>query len=133
MKKNVIQIALALGLASGATALLGVGLAEGHGRHFEDRAAVFDRNGDGVLDDAERAAMKKDFAARREARHKEALARFDQDKDGQLSASEREAMVHAHALERFQGMDTDKNGQISLAELEAHMKNHKLMRERGRR
>ena len=133
MKKNVIRIALALGLASGATALLGVGLAEGHGRRFEDRAAAYDKNGDGVLDDAERAAMKKDFEARRETRHKEALARFDKDKDGQLSTAERDAMVHARALERFQAMDADKNGQISLAELEAHMKSHKMRMERGRR
>ena len=127
----MIKIALALGLAGGATALLGARLAEGHGRHFEERAAAYDKNGDGVLDDAEHAAMKKDFEARREARHKEALARFDKDKDGQLSTGERDAMMHAHAALRFQAIDTDKNGQISLGELEAHMKTHMRM-ERGR-
>ena len=131
MNRNVIKIALALGLAGGATALLGARLAEGHGRHFEERAAAHDQNRDGVLDDAERAAMRKDFEARRAARHKEVLARFDKDGDGQLSTAEREAMMHARAVERFQSMDSDKNGQISLGELEAHMKNH-MKRERGR-
>ena len=52
----------------------------------------FDKNGDGVLDDAERADMKAAFAAKRAAHRQAMLDKFDTNKDGKLDATERAAM-----------------------------------------
>ena len=115
MKETVIGIALGVVLA-------GAGIAAGHGFGGREKLTLFDKDGDGVLSDAERAAMKDAFAARHAAREKEALARFDKNKNGLLDPAERDEMRRVRTVERFQSIDADKNGVISFAEFEAHAK-----------
>ncbi|HEX7842591.1 MAG TPA: EF-hand domain-containing protein [Kofleriaceae bacterium] len=86
----------------------------------------FDQNGDGVLDDAERAQMKAAFAARRAEHKKQMLAKFDANHDGVLDDAERAQMKAAFAArrdakltERFQAMDKNGDGQLSLGEFKA--------------
>lgn len=65
----------------------------GRGRTF-DALERFDANGDGKLDDEERAAAREFMETRRRERgqrRQEALERFDSDGDGQLDAEERDA------------------------------------------
>ena len=118
MKQHIRSFALAIGLAAGATALVTAAPAEGRGRHHQEMKAAFDKNNDGVLDDAERAAMKAAFEAKRAARMKEALARWDANKDGTLSDAERQKMRHDRLVERFRAMDANGDGQISFSEFE---------------
>jgi Ca2+-binding EF-hand superfamily protein len=79
----------------------------------------FDKNGDGKLDDAERADMRAAFAAKRTERHKEMLARFDTNKDGKLDDAERAAMRDSLAAERFKALDKNGDGVLSLDEFKA--------------
>src|SRR5438045_3222302 len=53
-------------------------------------AWVYDTDGNGELDDTERAAMEADFTAGCEARKASFLSRFDADHDGKLSDAEKE-------------------------------------------
>jgi hypothetical protein len=85
----------------------------------KDLIQKFDKNGDGKLDDAERADMKAAFEARRGERHKEALARYDTNKDGKLDDAERAAMRDARLAERFKAMDKNGDGKLSLDEFKA--------------
>lgn len=82
----------------------------------------FDKNGDGTLDDAERAALHAEMKARHEEEHKKMLAQFDRNKDGKLDDAERAAMMDQKVTEHFQKLDTDGNGSVSLAEFKAGMK-----------
>ena len=103
--------ALAIALTAGATTAAARG-------PRPDKAA-FDKNADGVLDDAERAELREWIKARRAARKQEALARWDADKDGKLSDPERARMRHDRAVERFRAIDVNKDGWVSFAEFEA--------------
>ena len=79
----------------------------------------FDKNGDGVLDDAERADMKAAFAAKLAAHRQAMLDQFDINKDGKLDATERAAMRDTKLTERFQAMDSNGDGTLSLGEFKA--------------
>lgn len=79
----------------------------------------FDDNGDGKLDDAERAQKKAAFAAKRAERHQEMLAKYDTNQDGALDDTERKAMRDRKLAERFQAMDNNGDGQLSLDEFKA--------------
>jgi hypothetical protein len=52
----------------------------------------YDANGDGKLDDAEKAQMKADAKTKRDAQRAADLAKYDTNKDGKLSKEEKEAM-----------------------------------------
>jgi len=67
----------------------------------KNREKEFDKNGDGKLDDAEKAAMDE----ARKAREKE----FDKDGDGKLSDEERKAMREA-LMKRHQGKGKEGKG-----------------------
>jgi hypothetical protein len=79
----------------------------------------FDQNGDGELDDAERAQMKAAFEAKRGERKKEMLAKYDTNQDGKLDATERQVMRDAKLTERFQTMDKNADGKLTLDEFKA--------------
>lgn len=53
--------------------------------------AKYDANKDGALDEAERAAMKADKDAKRDATKQERLEKYDANKDGKVDKTEREA------------------------------------------
>lgn len=116
LTKMKIALALCATLAGGAAFAQGFrGGAEGKQKLLEK----YDTNKDGVLDANEKAAMKADFQAKRQAKKAEMLARFDTNKDGKLDAQERAAMKDTLVTERFEKMDTNKDGQISLEEFKA--------------
>ncbi|MBX3171380.1 MAG: EF-hand domain-containing protein [Candidatus Eremiobacteraeota bacterium] len=75
----------------------------GQGRRGK-RMARFDKNGDGQLDESERAAARAEM-----------LKRFDTNGDGQISEQERQA-VRAQMMKRF---DTNGDGQLSDQEKQA--------------
>ena len=78
----------------------------------------YDTNGDGKLDDQERAAMRANFQAKRAAHRAKMLAEFDTNKDGKLEPTERAAMRKERADKVFARLDTNGDGQISRAEFE---------------
>ena len=95
------------------------------GGHHEDHAkddAKYDTNGDGKLDDAERAKMREEHEKRREEHVQEHFARLDADKNGAISRDE--AKAFAPLAEHFDEVDSDKNGAISLDELRAAAPKH---------
>lgn len=91
MKNKMKLIAATTALFLGAAG--GFALAKGGGHHRDPakKAAMmqkFDANGDGALDDAEKATMREAFAAKREARMTERFQRLDVNRDGKLSLEE---------------------------------------------
>jgi Ca2+-binding EF-hand superfamily protein len=88
--------------------------------HHGDMLKQFDTDGDGKLSDAEKAAAKAAWEAKRAEHEKEMLAKFDKDGDGKLSDEERaaahEAMKAEHAKEMLAKFDKDGNGKLDAAE-----------------
>jgi hypothetical protein len=116
LTKLKLALFIAAPLVAGATTY-----AVAHGNDA-DRAALiqkFDTNGDGVLDDSERAAMKAAFEAKRAQRHQEALAKYDTNKNGVLDPAERQVMRNDLLTTRFQTMDKNGDGMLSLDEFKA--------------
>jgi hypothetical protein len=121
----VASAALVLGAAGIAAAKGDGGQGVGNGR----RAAMmqkFDANGDGVLDDAERAKLRDAFAAKRAQRKAAMLARYDADRDGALSPAERAQATEERAGARFAKLDANGDGVLSLDEFKAghHKRGH---------
>jgi len=116
LTKWKLALLFAAPLVTGATTYA---VAQGDDPARKDLIQKFDQNGDGKLDDAERAQMKAAFEARRAERHKEALARYDLDKDGKLDATERKAMRDDKLAGRFKAMDKDGDGKLTLDEFKA--------------
>jgi hypothetical protein len=79
----------------------------------------FDQNGDGVLDDAERADLRAAFAAKRAAHRQAMLDKYDTNHDGVLDAAERAAMRDDLLTKKFQKLDSNGDGQLSLDEFKA--------------
>ncbi|HET7501205.1 MAG TPA: hypothetical protein VFK02_09390 [Kofleriaceae bacterium] len=119
LTKWKLALLVAAPIATGATTYA---LAEGGGSGHEHMIQKFDANGDGKLDDAERAQMKAAFEARRAERHREALARYDLDKDGKLDDAERQAMRDDKLTARFKAMDANGDGKLTLEEWKASAK-----------
>ncbi|HTR52097.1 MAG TPA: hypothetical protein VMJ10_15395 [Kofleriaceae bacterium] len=127
-----LKVALALcaglagigGIAGGIAAADNPGSQEIRGKLLEK----YDTNGDGKLDAQERAVMRADFKAKREARKAEILAKYDLNKDGKLEPSERKLMIDDRAAKVFAKMDSNGDGQVSLAEFQAFKESHPMMR-----
>jgi Ca2+-binding EF-hand superfamily protein len=110
---------LVIGLALGsATALAGPDKF-GSGRGLPPEFAAFDKDGNGVLSEEEKAALKAAIEEQRKA----FLAKIDTSGDGKLSEAELAAWMTGASAERVKAtltrMDTDKDGFVSLAEFTA--------------
>ncbi len=93
-----------------------------HGRALE----LFDVDGDGVLNEAERGEARAFAEARMAARKAKILAEFDADGDGVLSEAERKAVREAKRAEMeakraamVKRFDVDGDGKLSEAERKA--------------
>jgi Ca2+-binding EF-hand superfamily protein len=122
LTKLKLALFIAAPLVAGATTYA---FAQG-GDARPEKIQKFDQNGDGVLDDAERAQRKAAFVAKRAERHKQMLAKFDANGNGVLDDAERAQMKAAFAAERdtrlaerFTAMDKDGDGKLSLDEFKA--------------
>ncbi len=93
--------------------------AQGSAPSHETLIQKFDKNGDGVLDDAERADMRAAFAAKRAARRQAMLDKYDTNKDGKLEPAERAAMRNDLLTRKFQKLDANGDGVVSLDEFKA--------------
>lgn len=91
---------------------------------------AYDKDGDGKLNAAERAAALKGIQDRRIAaiqkRQEAFISKFDLDRDGKLNDEERrkaEAAQRAEAEKRrMEEFDKDKDGKLNVAELNAMLK-----------
>lgn len=123
--KTAASILLALGMSAaiaGAHGKGGKGGPKGPGGERglpPEVLAEYDTDGDGVLSDTEKAAMK----AAMEAKRAEFIAKYDTDGDGVLNAEERaaaqaamEAAKLAEQKAKFAALDTDSSGGLSAAE-----------------
>ena len=115
LTKLKLAMLISAPLVAGATTYA---VAQGDGPK-QELLQKFDKNGDGKLDDAERADMKAAFAAKRAEHHKEMLAQYDTNKDGKLDDAERAAMRDARLTERFKTMDANGDGKLTLDEFKA--------------
>ena len=115
-----MKIALAL---CGSLLVGGVGIAaaQGIGSGSGKGAAMqkYDANGDGKLDDSERATLRADKKAKHAEMKAKMLAKYDANKDGKLDEAERAVMKNERAELAFKKLDADGNGSISLAEFKA--------------
>jgi len=116
LTKYKLALFIAAPLVAGAATYAA---AQGDGPARKDMIQKFDANGDGKLDDAERAQMRAAVEAKRAERHKEMLARYDTNKDGTLDKAERTAMRDAKLTERFQAMDKNGDGKLTIDEFKA--------------
>lgn len=127
------KMKLALALCGSLVAGVG-GIALAHGPGEGGKAAIlqkYDTNGDGKLDDQERAALRADMKAKWEAKRAEVLAKYDTNKDGKLDPAERKVMVDDRATEQFQKMDANKDGVVSLDEFKAFKESHPMRHARA--
>lgn len=79
----------------------------------------FDRNGDGVLSDDERADLRETMRERRNARRNDLVNRFDADGDGELNEAERATAHDTISREMLAKYDADGDGALSRAERKA--------------
>lgn len=121
MKSTKLIISFALGMS-----LIGISIAQDqpnrprqHGRPGAMiRAKIlkkFDKDGDGKLNDVERAAAKEQF----KTNHPDLFAKADTNGDGDISPAERQAAreaIRKHIIEKF---DKDGDGKLNEQERKA--------------
>lgn len=73
----------------------------------------FDKDGDGKLNEEERAAAKAAREEMMEARKKEMLEKFDKDGDGKLNEEERAAAQEARKQMMLEKFDKDGDGELN--------------------
>ena len=118
---NIIAVAALLSVTSIANAQA----PEGGEKKPEHRQippevlAKFDKDGDGKLNDEERAVAKAAGEAKMEERKKEMLAKFDKDGDGKLNEEERKAAEEERKKEMLAKFDKDGDGKLSEEERKA--------------
>lgn len=118
LTKLKLALMIAAPLTAGAASYaLADGGVVGNGR--AGALQKFDKNGDGTLDDAERADLKAAWKEKRAERHQAMLAQFDANRDGTLDPVERAAMRDAMLTQRFQAMDANGDGALSIDEFKA--------------
>lgn len=85
-------------------------------QRFEEMRAQYDKNGDGTLDDTERAAMRKDRLTR-------SVEKIDSDGDGKISRDEAASASRrmGRMLRDFDSVDADGDGYVSTEELDKAM------------
>lgn len=116
LTKLKLALMIAAPLVAGAATYAA---AQGGAPSRETLIQKFDKNGDGVLDDAERADMRAAFAAKRAAHRQAMLDKYDTNQDGKLEPAERTAMRNDLLTKRFQKMDSNGDGVVSLDEFKA--------------
>lgn len=82
----------------------------------------YDKDGDGEINEEERAAMREEFEKRREEARAEMLKQYDKDGDGEMSEEERTA-AREDMRNKYQEItkkhDKDGDGRLSREEREA--------------
>ncbi len=112
--KSIIMIAASIGLIGAANAEEGK---KRHGRKIPPQIlAEFDTDGDGTLNEEERAAAKAAHGERMKARKAEMLEKFDKDGDGELNEEEKKAMNEAMKARMLEKFDKDGDGELSAEE-----------------
>lgn len=92
-------------------------------KKFEKCLKKFDQNGDGKLDEAEKALAQK----AREERRQKRLAKWDVNHDGKLDESEKSAMKQAMAEKKAKSMekwDVNHDGKLDTDEKAARKASH---------
>lgn len=89
----------------------------------------FDANGDGQLDESERATAKAAFEAKRAERKQQVLEKFDTNGDGRLSDGEKATAKEAAKAKVKEHFDANGDGTLDAAERRAR---RRAMRHRGR-
>ena len=97
----------------------GCGGEKGKGCRMEMMKKLMDKDGDGTVTDAEKAAFKADMEARKaacKARRAEIIAKYDKDGDGKLTGEERKAAHDGIKAEMLAKFDKDGDGKLSKDE-----------------
>lgn len=121
LTKLKLALLIAAPLVAGATTYA---VAQGDEPARKDLIQKFDKNGDGKLDDGERAKLHADMKAKREAMKADMLAKYDINKDGKLDKTERAVMKNERAEIAFKKADTNNDGQLSLDEFKQLRQHH---------
>lgn len=112
---TLIMIAAAIGLSGVAHAEEGKGERKPH-KLPPEVIAKFDKDGDGKLNEEEKAAAKAARGEREGKMKKEMLEQFDADKDGKLNDDEKAAMREEMKKRMLAKFDKDRDGKLNEEE-----------------
>jgi hypothetical protein len=113
--RTLITIAAAIGLSGAAHAEEGKKERPPH-KLPPEVIAKFDKDGDGKINEEERAAAKAAREEMQAARKKEVLEKFDKDGDGKLNDEERMAAHEGMKKKMLEKFDKDGDGELSEEE-----------------
>jgi len=118
LTKIKLALALTATLVGGAATFAAANNGGGDGGGRQARLQKYDTNGDGKLDDSEKAVMRADFKAKRTAMKQKMLEKYDINNDGKLDKQERTAMRHDRMVQSFKKLDANGDGVVSFDEFE---------------